>query len=803
MMVSRLAVLVFLHDVGKLNAGFQLKVEPDSPLRRLGNVGHVGEGLRLLWPGAGGEARERAALADVRAALNLPSFGGWGPATGPLLLAALAHHGRPVDPSHGVRAAEIWRLQSGYHPTAAAQAFGTALREAYSEAFEDGPDLPDAPAFQHLFAGLVALADQIGSMEAFFPPGAQEGGRAGAAAQARAALAAIGLDVGRLRAGLRDPAPAAMFGWRPDAAPKPMQVALRDAPVDRRLLILEAETGSGKTEAAFLRFKTLFEAGVVDALYFAVPTRAAAAQLRDRINSASEALMGAEAILALPGYLRAGSASGRALPEWRVEWDDDPDQALRDSRWAAETPRRFLAATVAVGTVDQAMLAALQAKWAHFRAAALSRALLVIDEVHASDAYMARVIERLLRDHLAIGGHALLMSATLGAAARRRWLTGAAPPSAAEAAAADYPSVSWAEGGRERLSRLDHDGREKAVAVATAPEIGQPEAVAARVLGQARAGARVLVIRNTVSLAIETVRAIEALDPEAPLLTVDGVRAPHHGRFAAEDRLALDAAVEAALGKTSRDPVIVVGTQTLEQSLDIDADALVTDLCPVDVLLQRIGRLHRHARTRPPGFEPAGCLVLTPEALAPGQGLARWGLGPFDQGGGIYESIVALEATRRLMAAAGLWRIPADNRRLVEAATHPETLTALAAALGEDWERAHGDLEGYLSARRGQASLGLVRRDEPFDGRIELFADDERIRTRLGEERAIVSLPTGTVGPFGREVTRIALPAHFLRGFEDWDALESPDILLASDGLRLHVGRLTLGYTRYGLDLNR
>lgn len=776
-----------------------MKVQPDSPLKRLGNVGHVGEGLRLLWPDAAMDPREREALADVRAALNLASLRGWGLATGPLMLAALAHHGRPIDPSRGVRAAEVWRPHAGYDPAAAAAAFGVALRQAYPEAFESGPELPEAPAFQHLFAGLVALADQIGSMEAFFPPGAPEDGRTGATAQARAALAAIGLDVGPLRAKLRDPAPAAMFGWRSDAAPKPMQAALRDAPINRRLMILEAETGSGKTEAAFLRFKMLFEAGVVDALYFAVPTRAAAAQLRRRIDCASKALMDAEAILALPGYLEAGSASGRTLPEWRVEWDDNPDQALRDFRWAAETPRRFLAAPVAVGTVDQAMLAALQAKWAHFRAAALSRALLVIDEVHASDAYMARVIERLLRDHLAIGGHALLMSATLGATARRRWLTGGRPPTAAEAAATNYPSLSWAEDGTERLSRLDNDGREKSVAVATAPEIGRPDAVAVRIVAAARSGGRVLVIRNTVPLAIETVRAIEELDPEAPLLTVDGVRAPHHGRFAAEDRLALDAAVEGALGKTSRAPVIVIGTQTLEQSLDIDADTLVTDLCPVDVLLQRIGRLHRHSRTRPPSFEVARCLVLTPDTLAPGQGLARWGLGPFETSGGVYESILALEATRRLIEADGLWRIPADNRRLVEAATHPEALAALAASLGDEWMRAHRELEGRFSARRGQASLGLVRRDEPFDGRIELFADDEWIRTRLGEERTMISLPPGTLGPFGRAVTQITLPAHFLRGFQDWAALDMPSVTPEPEGFALRLGCLAFRYSRLGL----
>ena len=299
---------------------------------------------------------------------------------------------------------------------------------------------------------------------------------------------------------------------------KPMQRELRDTPVDRNLLILEAETGSGKTEAAFLRFRTLFEAGAVDALYFAVPTRAAATQLHARIDKAARRLLRVEAVLALPGYHKAGEAEGRPMPQWRVEWDDDPDQARRDARWAAETPRRYLASLVAVGTVDQAMLASLQTKWAHFRAAALSRSLLVVDEVHASDAYMAPIVRDLLRRHTGLGGHALLMSATLGSAARRQWLTRGLPPAPETAVATPYPALSWAEGRAERVKALPHDGRSKVVAVATDPIMPDAAAVARLALTQASAGARTLVIRNTVALAIETVRAIEAIDPDAPLL---------------------------------------------------------------------------------------------------------------------------------------------------------------------------------------------------------------------------------------------------------------------------------------------
>ena len=99
--------------------------------------------------------------------------------------------------------------------------------------------------------------------------------------------------------------------------------------------------------------------------------------------------------------------TGRQLPDYKVLWDDHPNDATRNRRWAAESAKRFLAAQIAVGTVDQAMLGALQVKNAHMRAACLARNLLVVDEVHASDTYMSVVLEQLLAAHLGAGGYAL------------------------------------------------------------------------------------------------------------------------------------------------------------------------------------------------------------------------------------------------------------------------------------------------------------------------------------------------------------------------------------------------------------
>src|SRR5690606_14968568 len=152
----------------------------------------------------------------------------------------------------------------------------------------------------------------------------------------------------------------------------------------------------------------------------------------------------------------------------------------------------------------------------------------------------------------------------------------------------------------------------------------------------------------------------------------------HHGRFSARDRAQMDKQVSAFVGKgCPAGARFVVGTQTLEQSLDIDADLLVTDLCPMDVLLQRIGRLQRHARAdRPVGFEMAQCLLLVP----PGTSLLEYldAKGRMSRTlktvgtGSTYENVLILELTWQYFRRTQRISIPSDNRRLIEYAMHPD-----------------------------------------------------------------------------------------------------------------------------------
>ncbi len=788
---QRLSALVFLHDIGKLHPGFQAKGWPSGlwqgPTHR-----HLKEGWAFLMLAA--KWQHHPFYEAMQQIME------WGEAVGPLVAAIIAHHGRPVE-QPSAPTFKDWPSCQHYDWQAEAHVIDEALHRWFAGAFESGgAPLSGRPQFHHAIAGLVALADWIGSDRRFFhfkAPFTLDYNSTAHDAAARA-LTEIGFDPGAL-AHVPSPDFLKLTGF---SKPNPAQIVVGNLGPEPRLVILEAETGSGKTEAALWRFTQLFAAGAVSGLYFAVPTRAAARQLHGRVNNAllrvfCEATP--EAVLAIPGMLKAGEFKGQRLPNWDVRWDDDAGSAPQ--RWAAEHATRFLAAPVAVGTVDQAMLAGLQVKHAHLRGSSLNRSLLVIDEVHASDAYMTEVLAQLLEGHLATGGYAMLMSATLGSRARVRW-TGESLPEFGTAMETPYPAV-WVKG--ENSPRPAPDGGSpKRVHLETVPTM-DPAETTKRAVAAGQRGARVLVIRNTVNMAVATWHAVREAGAGPLLMQAAGGPALHHGRFAVEDRALLDKTVETVLAPDpvrARQGCIVIGTQTLEQSLDLDADLLISDLCPMDVLLQRIGRLHRHDLRRPGGFETARAQVLLPEdGLDPltkpdfENGLGGWIAkdGGFN---GIYCDLAGLELTRRMVVENPVWRIPEMNRRLVESATHPDCTAALIAEKGETWElfeRLHG---GAKAAEGMVAKLVVLDREEPFDEELRFPDSDEKIMTRLGEEGAILELDPPPDGPFGRPVTRIAVPARWSQGIKKDDRVE---ITRDEAGLILSVAEKCFLYSRVGL----
>ncbi len=799
--LARLSVFACLHDLGKCNLGFQKKIfDPHSP-----RIGHVREIGPLLEEYAG----------RTHDALRLDTLSKWvqsPPDLEGFLVAAWSHHGRPVryDPADRAGAPQRWWGRDGTRdPFAALRGLLHAAHRAYPGAFlPDTPPLPASTRLQHRFCGLVMLADWLGSHESFFP--IRRPPSFDARLAACQALQRIGMDVREQQAALRTAATS--FFTRFGFTPRPMQAAVAALPAEgegARLLITEAETGSGKTEAALSRFFTLFAAGAVDGLYFALPTRVAARELYERVRSYIERVFPNPGhrpgvVLAVPGYVcYDGIPLERLLPPGEVREHDEEDLRRRERLWAAERPKRFLASAVAVGTVDQALLSAVQVPHAHLRSVCLDRSLLVVDEVHASDPYMRALLLGLLHHHVSVGGHALLLSATLGARARAE-LTGHPLPSLEEACRAPYPALTDRSGVPKGLSATTGSpGSSKTVRVELVPALWNPALALQAVRQAVSAGGRVLVVQNTVARAVAFQRALEAAGtlPATAWFRCCGVICPHHGRYAPPDREVLDQAASSRLGSgSSAGPAVVVGTQTLEQSLDLDADLLVSDLAPMDVLLQRIGRLHRHRRKRPPGLQGARCLLLVPpdrdlenlldERGEPSALARRAGIGS------VYPDVRAMQRTRDLLAEWGTIEIPRDNRRLVEQATHPQALAVLA---GERWARHAQAVDGTGLAQRVQAHFALLPPlyEQAFNG-FSFHEASEAMRTRLGLDTLRVPLSRAVESPFGVPLPEMLIPAHLLGGAARADVAE---VLSASaQEIGLAYGGTVYRYSRFGLE---
>lgn len=334
--LSCLAALAFLHDIGKLAPAFQAKGWP---------VGHgvtPRDHLRCGWRWLQSGESESTLAGHAVHLSNWSGIEHWFPVL-------FAHHGKPVPPPDPIWATAAFQDSGTYRWKLAEQQMGEAMMAWFPKIASASPPAL-SPRFAHHFAGLLALADWIGSDRVAFPFVAEfdHGYYDKTLQNARKRLASIGLDTrSRLLRGAPD---WALLSDYPD--PRPAQMRLSKIGLDETLVILEAETGAGKTEAALWRFAQLYHAGLVDSLYFAVPTRAAARQLQSRVNTALKRLFAdpaPEAVLAIPGQMLSGEARGIRLPDFETRWDDG-DNA---TRWAAEHANRYLAAQIAVGTVDQ------------------------------------------------------------------------------------------------------------------------------------------------------------------------------------------------------------------------------------------------------------------------------------------------------------------------------------------------------------------------------------------------------------------------------------------------------------------
>lgn len=757
-----------------------------------------------------------------------------------LLCTAICHHGRPWDPPASAHY-DVWLPRGDRDPRAKLRELITLARRW--SALDSSPvtSLPTLPnSFLHVFAGALTLADWIGSTRAAFPfePWADdEPDRYWELAIERAerACTTIGLTP-RTRIVSSGGVPLtgipllesifpAIFAdhsnGRVPPAPTPLQayVASMELPPPGSRILIESETGSGKTEAALALYARLRAAGYVGGLVFALPTRATATAMYKRIAAAVEAMYESEyrptMALAMGGeqaraeVAETASDASTILEQDPVSYPDEGDRELVN--WSSDGAKKFFAAEIVVGTIDQLLLGVLLTKHAHLRLATFSRHLLVIDELHSYDRYVAEVLCGVLDVHSSTGSIALLMSATLSDRHRLLYRGGAMADVGdqspfSEAVARTYPLVSvcarpgedWADTNPDSSFNAREPASAGAPFVKPASSMPQPHGSIATPskpplrwrlcdddsglrasIDAARVGARVCILRNTVKRARATIDDLRELlaDSEAGVLLwrPDGTAytPAYHSRYVLPDRKAMDGSVTGAYGRnrTAGNGRILVATQVVEQSLDVDFDILVTDLCPIDVLLQRMGRVWRH-RERD-ASRPAACHELQVWVIEPSAGFENL-LGSRSGGrngwGSVYRHIGYLELTRKAIELRAEVDVPGDNRVLIESVYHVDPLTGLRST-SEAWEKHFEDQEGDTITRGYTARGSMVDFRESYIENATRFNRDLAgpVRTRIGDDSVRVMLPAPLRGLYDpmQSVDSVDLP---------WERLAKADL---------------------------
>ncbi|GAB3752696.1 CRISPR-associated helicase/endonuclease Cas3 [Zhihengliuella somnathii] len=748
------------HDIGKLDPRFCIQAERQTPYL----LDHAREGGLRFHPLLSAQSAKvpHAQLGQIIIQNYLTErfeFAGRVPQH--LASVAGAHHGLPMSgPEKSAATGHLEQLRRDapewtalHFPSLDAITAETGAQHVLRQL----AGTPLSSGTQMVLTGLVIMADWIASNADYAP--FSPTGRDDNPERALEALRAVDLSVPWL------PVPpdrdavgayAERFAWPPEREPHPMQVdALELARSvnqgDRGLLIIEAPMGQGKTEAALLAAEELAQANDCGGIMVAAPTMATANGLFDRVTAWAQQAMGGRedpASLYL-AHSKAGlNESYRALQRTQLSEDSQHGQVIAHA-WLSGRKKGLLSNTV-VGTIDQLLLAALQSKHLMLRHLGLAQKVVIIDEAHAADTYMSEYLHRALTWLGRYGVPVVVLSATLPHSQKQKLVDAyldeqprkrANPP--LEPAGNAYPVLTLASrrGITVRTPKpSDHGTRVAIETMGDGLDVlrGSLEHVAAE-------GGCAAVVCSTVDRAQEAYRiARELVDDDARLL---------HSRFAAKQRASEEAELLAALGprasrKNDRRPRrrIVVATQVIEQSLDLDFDYMITDIAPTDLVLQRLGRLHRHRR--PAEDRPAW--AQTPRVSIRGFSELPAAAAPprIDP---VIELIYPPALLMRSVAALGLTE-PGPKIEL------PSDIPAAVHATYEDysvppaWAEQHklhsASLEQARRAQKNRARNFLLGSgaSSPLGSVYGSFSDDVG-RDRWGEQRGLAKVRDGDSAP--------------------------------------------------------
>ncbi len=531
-------------------------------------------------------------------------------------------------------------------------------------------------------------------------------------------------------------------GWQPDGEtptfqelfsfePHPLQdIVLQQAQglADPFMLIIEAPTGCGKTEIALSIADLAIRRSGLRGWYIAMPTQATSNQMFGRACAFLTRCYPRQK------KINVQLAHGNALlneefQQIRLAFVEDPEGAGEGTVSAMEwfLPRkRTLLAPFGVGTVDQAFMSVLRTRHAFLRLFGLHRKVIIFDEVHAYDTYMQRIFTRLLAWLRAVGSSVILLSATLPDQTRRELLNAFQPEIEIDTITAAYPRLSINSGNRVNTVSL---GAYPDRTVQLTRVAYQSSAWMESLRGALSEGGCAAIICNTVDRAQQVFREVQAAGLVEP-----GQLHLLHARMPFCWRQEKEKAILGQFGKRD-DPEsermrrgIVVATQIIEQSLDLDFDFMISDLAPIDLLIQRLGRLHRHsdqpyAPLRPSRLSQPTCWVCQPEA-PDAASLPMFGTDAY-----VYEPAI-LQRTFFVLQTLEELRLPSMSDELINQVYSENPLPTCSAAQNELLQQAVRSMNQKHDYEVGQAEnrlMGDVDVDNSAAAKVVYLKEDSQI----------------------------------------------------------------------------
>lgn len=676
--------LLSLHDLGKFSEAFQAQKpelfetlqerKPDPAKSYTERHDSLGQ---WLWRDYLADRAVEDGWFGSAAELRMTGIDVW-------MRAVMGHHGQPP------KAVPAYCSIDDYYSKRdkkAALAFVDVMRDLLlPQSAAEIPAALDATQFEHVgqtlswwFAGVAVLADWLGSNTDFFPyqPAAMsldEYWRY-ARQQAQKALRASGVVPQRL---IAERSFTDLFDKITTPSPLQQWAIDTEIPEGPQIYLLEDVTGAGKTEASLTIAYRLMERGAAHGFFVALPTMATANAMYARMAGFYRKLFDGDANLVLAHGSRqlVELFAASVLPASHTEDDreqEDETASARCTAWLADHNKRALLSQAGVGTIDQALLGVLHSKHQSLRLLGLFHKVLIVDEVHACDAYMQGVLEVLLEFHARAGGSVILLSATLPSYMKQALLAAFARgrdstrPSILNDA---YPlATAWQSSLPDKPVEAPLGTRAAVKRTVSIDYCHQQAEIVSVIDAALTAGQCVCWVRNSVADAMEAFELFAKHLPRERLTLF-------HARFALGDRLAKEEDVLAAFGPESgasqRAGRLVIATQVIEQSLDVDFDLLVSDLAPIDRLIQRAGRLRRHGRdisgNRLVDGEPdqrGGALMVVFGPAWTAEPAANWFKSAFPKAAGVYPDHSQLWLTAKALQI-GRFSMPEDARPLIE-----------------------------------------------------------------------------------------------------------------------------------------